>query len=665
MTLAYVPGRSALDPVRRWCHPARPPFGQSEEERLPNAGPIGDYGAAAIPGSSVPVSTADLVNKLYYGDNLDILRGFPDQCVDLIYLDPPWNPRAAYNVIWEASKAQRHAFEGTWQWGSTAEEHYAFLTQTARHRGAVPAPVSTLIAALRTAGTTPMLAYIVEMTIRLVELHRVLRSTGSLYLHSDPTASHYLKLVLDAIFGPKRFVNEIVWKRQSSHNDAAQGAKHYGRIQDVILFYAKGDDYYWRQPYRPYDVSYVDKFYRSIEPGTGRRYTLSDITAPGGASPEKRNPHYEFLGVTRYWRFSEQRMRELYEQGRIVQTRPGTVPRQKRYLDEMPGLPIGTWWDDIAPIQANSSERTGWQTQKPLALLNRVIEASSRAGDVMLDPFCGCGTALDAAQALDRRWIGIDITWHAIAVMKARLGARFAIDPQVEGAPTEVEGARHLAQQRPDGREQFEAWALSLVGAIPHGGPQRKGADQGADGIITFSGRRGLESAIVSVKSGHADASDVQKLKGAMERHGGSLGLFVTLDEPSRPMRQEAATAGLYHSDVSERDYPRIQILTVRDLIEEHRRPMLPPLLASEYRETLWSDAEVPTAPRRVRRRSRQVVQPLPWDRPRIEEHPRAAELRAEYAGAEKVSPEEPRSPRTSKRDRTAPLPSPESADTD
>jgi DNA modification methylase len=610
------------------------------------------------------VTADDLTNKLYYGDNLDILRGFPDECVDLIYLDPPWNPRAAYNMIWETSKAQRRAFEGTWQWGAVAEEHYAYLTQTARNRGVVASPVSTLIAALRTAGTTPMLAYVVEMTIRLVELHRVLRSNGSLYLHSDPTASHYLKLVLDAIFGPRHFVNEIVWKRQSSHNDAAQGAKHFGRIQDVILFYAKGPDYYWRQPYRAYDESYLKAFYRHLDPETQRRYRLSDITAPGGAAPEKRNPHYEFLGVTRYWRFSETRMHELYAQGRIVQTKPGRVPQQKRYLDEMPGMPVGTWWDDIRPVQPKGPERIGWQTQKPLALLNRIIEASSRPGDVVLDAFCGCGTALDAAQGLGRRWIGIDITWHAIAVMKARLKTRHGIEPQVEGAPTEVDGARQLAQQKPDGREQFEAWALSLVGGIPHGGPQRKGADQGADGIITFSGGRGLESAIVSVKSGHADASDVQKLKGAMERHGGSLGLFVTLLEPSKPMRQEAATAGLYHSDISEHDYPRIQILTIRELVEERRRPVLPPLLASEYRETLWSEAEVPAAPRRKGARRRPVTEPLPWERPPIAEHPRAAKLRVEYASSE-VSPVAPPSRRAPRRERPDPLQSRASVDTD
>lgn len=606
-------------------------------------------------------TSSDPTNRLYYGDNLEILRSFPAESVDLIYLDPPWNPRAAYNVIWAASKGQRHAFEGTWQWGATSEEHYAYLTQTARHRGAVSAPVSTLIAALRTAGTSPMLAYVVEMTIRLVELHRVLRATGSLYLHSDPTASHYLKLVLDAIFGSKNFVNEIVWKRQSSHNDAAQGAKHYGRIQDVILFYAKGPGYYWKQPYRPYDESYLTAFYRHIEAATGRRYRLSDITAPGGASPEKRNPHYEFLGVTRYWRFSRARMQELYEHGRIVQTKPGRVPQQKRYLDEMPGMPVGTWWDDIRPVQAKGSERTGYQTQKPIALLNRIIEASSRPREVVLDPFCGCGTALDAAEGLSRRWIGIDITWHSIAVMKARLGARFGLDPQVEGAPTEVDGARQLAQQKPDGRDQFEAWALSLVGAIPHGGPQRKGADQGADGIITFSGSGGaLESAIVSVKSGHADASDVQKLKGAMQRHGASMGLFVTLEKPSGPMKQEASTAGLYHSDVSDKDYQRIQILTIGELVEDHRKADLPPLLTTEYRETLWSEAEVPLVSRRGVARRKPTRAPPRAERPEpVSVSAEAEHLREEYAervtatdAAPVPSPAEPRSLRKSKRGR-------------
>ena len=316
-------------------------------------------------------------NVLYYGDNLDVMRRHVgDESVDLVYLDPPFNSNANYNVLFgehgERAAAQIQAFEDTWEWDTEAAAAY----QETVERGG---PVAKALTGFRTLiGTSDMLAYLSMMAPRLVELHRVLKPTGSLYLHCDPTASHYLKLLLDATFDVRNYVNEIVWKRQTSHNDAAQGAKHFGRLQDVLLFYSKSPGYYWSQPYRAYDTDYIAKFYGKAD--EGRPYTLSDITAPGGANPAKRNPHYEFLGITRYWRFSKDRMQKLYEEGRIVQAKPGSVPRQKRYLDEMSGMPLGTWWDDIAPVQAQAAERLGYPTQKPLALMERILESSSRPG---------------------------------------------------------------------------------------------------------------------------------------------------------------------------------------------------------------------------------------------------------------------------------------------
>ncbi len=535
-------------------------------------------------------------NVLYYGDNLDILRRFiPDESVDLVYLDPPFNSNASYSVIFKdesgrGSDAQMTAFDDTWHWGPDPERQYLYLTNSAYHQGRVAPPVSALIGAFHEGiRPSPMLAYLVEMAVRLVELHRVLKPTGSLYLHCDPTASHHLKLVLDAIFGPENYINEIVWKRQTSHNDAAQGAKHFGRLQDVLLFYAKGPDYYWQQPYRAYDAEYIDAFYRHVEPGTGRRYRLSDITAPGGASPAKRNPHYEFLGVTRYWRFTQERMQRMYEEGRIVQTKPGTVPAQKRYLDEMPGMPLGTWWDDIRPVQAQGSERLGYPTQKPLALVERIVSASSRPGDIVLDPFCGCGTATVAAQKLGRQWIGIDITYLAIAVMRQRLRDSFPELGEVEvvNRPTEVAGARTMLRDGSlEHRYQFQWWALDLVGATPRGSVEKKGADRGVDGVITFTGAGGKpETCIVSVKSGNVNRAMIAQLKGDMHAHGAAMGLFVTLEEPTASMAQEAAEAGYYHSDVSGRDYSAVQILTVRELLDEGRKPNLPLLVLPAYQQ--------------------------------------------------------------------------------
>ena len=527
-------------------------------------------------------------NVLYYGDNLDILQRYiPAESVDLVYLDPPFNSNRTYSAIFadesgRKSDAQIHAFEDSWHWGPTPEAHLAYLKNSTLHQGKVPVGVSQLLAALEFGiGKTPMLAYLVEMAVRLIELHRVLKPTGSLYLHCDPTASHYLKIVLDAIFGPQNFRNEIIWKRSSAHSDTGQGARHYGRVSDTILFYAMGDANAWNQQYAPYDDHYVAENYKRRDPD-GRLYRIDNIQGPGGAA--KGNPSYEFLGVTRWWRFSKVRMQQLYDEGRIIQTKPGAVPQYKRYLDEMPGLPIQNIWTDIPVINNRSKEMLGYPTQKPAALLDRIISTSSNPGDVVLDPFCGCGTALVAAQKLGRRWIGIDITYLAVGVMRRRLQDSFPGLPpiRVEGQPTEVEGARLLATQVPEGRYQFQWWALDEVGALPASGDHKKGSDTGIDGRITFTGADGgLLQALVSVKSGKPKADDVRVLKAVCEREGAAIGIMVTLDEPTKPMQHEATIAGTYHSDVSGKDYPRIQILSVADLLERGLRPQLPPLVSA------------------------------------------------------------------------------------
>ena len=256
-------------------------------------------------------------------------------------------------------------------------------------------------------GTNDMLAYMSMMAPRLVELRRVLKLTGSLYLHCDPTASHFLKLLMDAIFGPANFRTEIIWKRTSAHSDTRQGRRQHGRIHDVLLFYTKNDDWNWNPVYTEYDREYVENFYRFVEPD-GRRYGLWDLTGPGGAA--KGNPSYEVMGVRKYWRYTQEKMSELIAQGRVVQVNPGAVPWYKRYLDEMPGVPLQDLWTDIRPIGSQAAERLGYPTQKPVALLERIIQVSSSEGDTVLDPFCGCGTTIAAAQKLGRRWIGIDIT---------------------------------------------------------------------------------------------------------------------------------------------------------------------------------------------------------------------------------------------------------------
>jgi DNA modification methylase len=527
------------------------------------------------------VAKAITENTLFYGDNLDILRDyFIDECIDIIYLDPPFNSSRNYNVLFKDeqgldSEAQITAFEDTWHWTITAEHMYHYLiTRGADH-------VASMIAALRTCiGTNQMMAYLVMMTSRLVELHRVLKPTGSLYLHCDPTASHYLKIILDTIFGPQNFRTEIVWKRSSAHSDTKQGRKLHGHIHDIILYYTKSEEWTWNPLYTGYDPEYIESFYRHIEENTGRRYRLSDLTAakPGG------DTSYEWKGVKpykgRYWAYSKENMERFEQEGRLYYSKTG-MPAYKRYLDEMPGVPLQDVWTDIRPIGASAAERLGYPTQKPEELLERIILSSSNPGDVILDPFCGCGTAIAAAQKLDRKWIGIDITHLSIALQKYRLEAMFpGIKFKVIGEPEDLGAAQHLAQ---NDRYQFQWWALSLIRAKPLGGEVgsktgKKGSDKGIDGIINFVDDATGKSkrVIVQVKSGHVKSGDIRDLVGTVQREQGAIGVFITLEPPTRDMRTEAASAGLYHSPGWGKDYPRIQILTIEELLHNAEVKMPP-----------------------------------------------------------------------------------------
>ncbi len=511
-------------------------------------------------------------NKLYFGDNLEILREYvADQSVDLIYLDPPFNSKATYSVLFKEkngsdSPAQLAAFEDTWHWDLSTEAAYREVVKGA-------GKIADLLQALRQfLGANDMMAYLTMMAIRLIELHRVLKPTGSIYLHCDPTASHYLKSILDAVFGPDNFKTEIAWKRSSAHSDARQGRRQHGRIHDVIFFYTKGGtDYTWNQLFTPYDPEYIERFYRHVEPETGRRYTLGDLTGPGGAA--KGNPMYEVLGVTRYWRFTQDNMEEMISEGRVVQSKPGAVPRYKRYLDEMVGVPIQDMWTDINPIGARAAERMGYPTQKPEALLERIIQASSNEGDLVLDPFCGCGTTLAVAERLHRRWIGIDITHLAITLMRHRLEDTFGaeLSPyEVIGDPQDLPSAQALFDQvdQDPNHYQFEWWALGLVDARPAGG-QKKGADKGVDGYIYFfdddSGQ--AKKIVVQVKGGHVTASQIRDLIGVLEQQEAQVGAFITLQQPTGPMKKSAAEAGFYDPPGLLPPVPRLQILTIEELL--------------------------------------------------------------------------------------------------
>jgi site-specific DNA-methyltransferase (adenine-specific) len=442
-------------------------------------------------------------NVLYYGDNLEILRKYiPENSIDLVYLDPPFNSKKDYNILFKEnggveSEAQIKAFTDTWHWTQTAENTYHDIVTNG------PLKVGQLIGALHDAiGQNDVTAYLVMMSTRLIELHRVLKPTGSLYLHCDPTASHYLKLVLDQVFGPANFRNEIVW----CYRQGGRSNRIFGRKHETIFFYTK----------------------------------------------------------TNKWAFNADNVRIPYHGTGGYQTSgKGVNIAGKVYKPHLEGKISEDWWD-IPSLPPMDKERLGYPTQKPLALLERIIGASSNEGDVVLDPFCGCGTALVAAQKLNRRWIGIDITHLAITLMRNRIRDSFpSIQFEVIGEPVDLASAKALARQD---RYQFQWWALGLIKARPLG-EKRKGADKGIDGVIQFiddpTGKP--KRAVVQVKSGHVAVNAIRELK-AVAAHD-ALGIFITLEPPTAPMQTEAVSTGFYHSPGWSKDYPKIQILTIEELL--------------------------------------------------------------------------------------------------
>lgn len=542
------------------------------------------------------------MNRLHYGDNLDVLRAHVrDESVDLIYLDPPFNSNASYNILFappkalrtaaDAEHAQIRAFEDTWHWNDSAEEAFRLVERSGNTRA------FDLLNAMRGfLGENDMMAYLAMMASRLIELHRVLKPTGSLYLHCDPTASHYLKLLLDGVFGASGYRSEISWKRSSAHNDARQGRAQYGNIRDIIHFYSKSSEWTWNWLYTGYEQSYLESAYRHSE-ADGRRYRRGDLTAakPGGdvsygwpvrrpiggeweadLDDEYLRPRdgWEYRRVPpykgRYWAFSKANMAEFARAGRLIYSASG-MPEYKRYLDEQPGVPLQNDWCDILPVAG--SERLGYPTQKPVALLERIISASSNEGDVVLDPFCGCGTAIHAAQKLGRRWIGIDVTHLSISLIEKRLKDAFpGIAFSVEGTPKDLASALDLARRD---KYQFQWWAVSMVDAQPFGG-RRKGADGGIDGIIYFKpdGRR-TEKAIVSVKGGdNVGVQMIRDLHSTMERERAPIGIFITKARPTAAMEKEAAAVGRFEDGFG-RSFARLQIITLEELFQG-RKPAIP-----------------------------------------------------------------------------------------
>lgn len=542
-------------------------------------------------------------NTLYYGDNLDVLKQHvKDESVDLVYLDPPFNSNADYNVLFSdhdvKAAAQIKAFEDTWTWDTEAAKQFEELVSAG-------GKVADVMEAFRKfLGQSDLMAYLTMMAPRLAELRRVMKPTASIYLHCDPTASHYLKVLMDAVFGAKNFRNEVVWKRTTAHSSA----KRYAPIHDILLYYVRADQASWNSPRTDYAAEYLDKYYR-FDDGDGRLYWRADITGAGVVQHGETGQPWRGYAVSskgRHWAYPTSVLERMDREGRIYWPPGGKWPQQKRYREDLKGKAVSDIWDDIDRINPVGGERLGFPTQKPEDLLDRIVRASSNEGEVVLDPFCGCGTAIASAHRLNRRWIGIDVTHLSVGLIKHRLtgfGAIAGKDYQVIGEPTTIQDARKLAEED---KYQFQFWSLGLVGARPV--DEKKGSDKGIDGRRRFFARPGqgekpLE-VIFSVKGGQTVPANAHRdLLGVIEREKAAFGVLITLAEPTQPMKSDAAGMGMVNVEGYEgtNRYPRIQVVTVGELLAGKTLD-LPPFATSGGDTTLKAAparAQVKKAPGR------------------------------------------------------------------
>ena len=504
---------------------------------------------------------------LVRSDNLDEMREFRTESIALIATDPPFNSKRDYFVPFRDRHGREpdilvRAFTDTWTWGEAAEDTYReLIVETGGQIGNVIQGLRLFL------NETPMMAYLVMMAIRIVEMHRILKTTGSFYLHCDPTASHYLKIILDAIFEPQNYRNEIVWKRRlDTHN---LSTSHMGRNHDVIFYYAKSPETVYNIQYTPYDPAYIESHYR-YEDTRGKYRLLPCTNETGGNRP------YSFREITRAWRFNEATMNEMYENDLLVQLREGGPYYYKKYLSEAEGVPVQDLWTDIAPVRGG--DRTGYPTQKPIELYKRIIAASSNEGDLILDPFCGCGTTLMAAEELNRHWIGIDLTYLAIGAVRQqieRLFQHLRDSVTITGTPENAEQALVLARENP---HAFEQWCVThVLRFMPNA---RRGADGGIDGTFRFPlgrirGRQAYGKAVAQVKGGNYTLSQIRDFRTAMQNQDADLGVVVVTTPPTDRMRTEARRAGTYEHPSYEFSCPRVQIYEIQDYFNG-KLPKLP-----------------------------------------------------------------------------------------
>ncbi|MCE2905589.1 MAG: restriction endonuclease [Anabaena sp. CoA2_C59] len=522
-----------------------------------------------------------MVNQLYYGDNLEVLRRYiKDESVDLCYIDPPFNSKRNYNQIYNnigaEDKAQAQAFIDTWEWDDHAIRGINEIL--INYHGLFTQQCIALITGLSNVlGKGSLLAYLVSMTLRITEIHRVLKPTGSFYLHCDPTASHYLKLILDAVFCSNKgiYQSEIVWKRTTAHGNAKQGSKKFEINFDIIFLYSKTNQYTFNTIYRPFQEDQLEQQYNKVDQN-GRRYRLVTPTAAKGGG----DTSYEFHGVQppkgRFWAYSKENMEKFYEDNKLYFSSSGQ-PYIKYYLDERPGVAVMSFWDDIKPMSPTSKERLVYPTQKPESLLERIIKASSNENDIVLDAYCGCGTTVAVCQKLDRQWIGIDITYQSISLILKRLEDSFPgvlKTIKLHGIPKDIESAKALANKTDDRtRKEFEKWAILTYTNNKAVINAKKGADKGIDGIVYFQGdKNDPEKIIFQVKSGKVKSGDIRDLLGTMTLESASLAIFITLEEPTKDMLKTAKSAGFYQSKYMSHSCDKIQIVTIKEIIEDQQR---------------------------------------------------------------------------------------------
>lgn len=527
-------------------------------------------------------------NELYYGDNLDVLRRkIASDSVDLCYIDPPFNSKRNYFQIYNnqggEDRAQAQAFVDTWEWGDEAEAGLAWICNVDQlNSGKLTEQTVDLIRGLeKVLRHGSLLAYLIHMTLRIVEIHRVLKPTGSFYLHCDPTASHYLKLVLDAVFCGQGgdFRNEIIWKRKAGRGETNNEAVRFGVSHDIILFYVKSKDTTLIRQHRANSTAYLESKFTHYDEN-GRRYRLDNLTSPS----YRANLIYEYKGYqppAKGWAVSRETMERMDAEGRIHFPKSKEMRLQrKRFFDELEGETVDTLWDDIPPINSQAAERLGYPTQKPEALLERIIRASSNEGDTVLDAYCGCGTTVAVAQRLGRRWIGIDITYQSISLILKRLEDKYPADwPQIEanilldGVPRDLASAVALANRKDDKtRKEFEKWAVLTYSKNQARINEKKGADAGIDGIAYFLIDKDTNGkAIFQVKSGASNRATLATLNSDRMREMAEFGFLITMDLPTKAMRDEIAAAGKYKHPLLNREDDRLQVITVAEILQGKR----------------------------------------------------------------------------------------------